>query len=128
SSRLFDEMLKLLTCGHAMSAVQQLRSHGLHHGLLPLLDVILEQPQGEHFIELALERTDSRVRSGKSISPGFLFAALLWQQVGERWQVYRNDGLPTVPALVDAIDSVLEEQTDKLAIQRRFVADMREIW
>lgn len=26
------------------------------------------------------------------------------------------------------MDSVLDEQTEKLAIQRRFVADMREIW
>ncbi|MBL8399359.1 MAG: polynucleotide adenylyltransferase PcnB, partial [Candidatus Accumulibacter sp.] len=38
-SRLFDEMLKLLTSGHAVRCVTQLREEGLHHGLLPLLDV-----------------------------------------------------------------------------------------
>lgn len=69
ASRLFDEMLKLLTCGHAMDCLRQLRADGLHHGLLPLLDVVLEQPGGEHFVELALERTDARVRAGKTISP-----------------------------------------------------------
>ncbi|MBV7481549.1 polynucleotide adenylyltransferase PcnB [Bordetella sp. BOR01] len=128
ASRLFDEMLKLLTCGHAMDCLRQLRADGLHHGMLPLLDVVLEQPGGEHFVELALERTDSRVRAGKSISPSFLFAALLWQQVESRWKQFRAEGEHSVPALVRAADSVLDEQTEKLAIQRRFSSDMREIW
>ncbi len=128
ASRLFDEMLKLLTCGHAMACLRQLRQLGLHHGLLPLLDVIFEQPGGERFVELALERTDHRVRAGKSVSPSFLFAALLWHQVHDRWQTLRTEGEPTIPALSNAVDSVLAEQTEKLAIQRRFVADMREIW
>ncbi len=127
-SRLFDEMLKLLTCGHAMACLRQLRELNLHHGLLPLLDVIFEEPEGERFIELALERTDHRVRAGKSVSPSFLFASLLWHQVNDRWQAYRAEGEPVVPALSNAIDSVLAEQTEKLAIQRRFLADMREIW
>ena len=80
-SRLFDEMLKLLTSGHALKCVTQLREQGLHHGLLPLLDVILEQPLGERFVTLALASTDRRVHEGKPISPGFLFATLLWHQV-----------------------------------------------
>jgi len=128
ASRLFDEMLKLLTCGHAMDCLRQLRAEGLHQGLLPLLDVVLEQPRGRHFVELALERTDARARSGKSISPSFLFAALLWQQVESRWQQLCKHGEHPMPALSMAADSVLDEQTGKLAIQRRFTADMREIW
>ncbi len=128
ASRLFDEMLKLLTCGHAMDCLRQLRADGLHHGLLPLLDVVLEQPGGEHFVELALERTDARVRAGKTISPSFLFAALLWQQVEARWKELRGRGEHNIPSLVQAADSVLDEQTEKLAIQRRFSSDMREIW
>ncbi len=128
ASRLFDEMLKLLTCGHAMDCLRQLRNDGLHHGLLPLLDVVLEQPGGENFVELALERTDARVRAGKTISPSFLFAALLWQLVDVRWKQLRAQGEHNIPALVQAADSVLDEQTEKLAIQRRFSSDMREIW
>lgn len=128
ASRLFDEMLKLLTCGQAMTCLRQLRLHGLHHGVLPLLDVVLEQPGGESFVELALERTDARVRAGKSVSPSFLFAALLWQQVRVRWEAILKRGEAPIQALAEAVDSVLEEQTDKLAIQRRFVTDMRDIW
>ena len=55
-----------------------LRREGLHHGLLPLLDVILEQPDGERFIMLALRTTDERIERDKPVSPAFLFAALLW--------------------------------------------------
>jgi poly(A) polymerase len=127
-ARLFDEMLKLLTSGHSVACIMRLRAEGLHHGLLPLLDVILEQPSGERFVLLALSRTDERVRAGKHIAPGFLFATLLWHEVLKRWNERQAAGEHRIPALDAAIDDVLERQTEKLAIQRRYTADMREIW
>ena len=57
-ARVFDEMMKLLLSGFAAEGVRRLRKEGLHHGLLPLLDVILEQPLGERFVMRALENTD----------------------------------------------------------------------
>jgi poly(A) polymerase len=128
AARLFDEMLKLLTSGHAVACIERLRAEGLHHGLLPLLDVILEQPKGERFVMLALSRTDERVRAGKHIAPGFLFATLLWHEVLTQWNARVAAGEHRIPALDAAIDQVFEMQTEKLAIQRRFTADMREIW
>jgi poly(A) polymerase len=128
AARLFDEMLKLLLSGHALACLQRLRAEGLHHGLLPLLDVVLEQPHGEKFVSLALTSTDDRVRAGKPVSPGFLFAALLWQQVQDRWNKHTAGGEYPIPALHRAMDEVLDTQTEKLAIQKRFVADMKEIW
>jgi poly(A) polymerase len=128
AARLFDEMLKLLTSGHAVACITRLRAEGLHHGLLPLLDVILEQPAGERFVMLALSRTDERVRAGKTVSPGFLFATLLWHHALVNWNARVAKGEHRIPALEKAIDETLDAQTEKLAIQRRFVADMREIW
>lgn len=128
ASRLFDETLKLLTCGHAMDCLRQLQSVGLHKGLLPLMDVIFQEEGGEQFVELALARTDARVRSGKTISPSFLFAALLWKLVNKRWQAICAGGEHPAQALLLAADSVVEEQTRKLSIQKRYQADMREIW
>ncbi|SIT79297.1 MULTISPECIES: polynucleotide adenylyltransferase PcnB [Mycetohabitans] len=128
AARLFDEMLKLLLSGHALGCLKQLRALGLHHGLLPLLDVALEQPGGERFITLALTHTDERVRLGKPVSPGFLFASLLWREMQLRWQQYEAGGEHSIPALHRAMDDVLDQQTEKLAIQRRYTADMREIW
>ncbi|HEY5633626.1 MAG TPA: polynucleotide adenylyltransferase PcnB, partial [Burkholderiaceae bacterium] len=128
SARVFDEMIKLLQSGHSLESLHQLRGAGLHHGLLPLLDVILEQPDGERFIHAALTSTDLRVADGRPISPGFLFATLLWQQVRVRWNKRVEAGENSIPALHAAIDSTLDDQGEKLSIQKRIVADMREIW
>ncbi|MSQ55875.1 MAG: polynucleotide adenylyltransferase PcnB [Betaproteobacteria bacterium] len=127
-SRVFEEMLKLLLSGHAATSVRHLRDEGLHHGLLPLLDVILEQPLGERFVMLALEQTDERVRTDKGVSPAFLFAALLWHEVLAAARTAESKGQKRIPALYTAMDSVLDIQTDKLAIPRRFTAIMKDIW
>jgi poly(A) polymerase len=128
AARVFDEMLKLLLSGHALACLQQLRGEGLHHGLLPLLDVVLEQPLGEKFVTLALAGTDERVQKGKPVSPGFLFAALLWHHVLEKWNAYKAAGEYPIPALHLAADDVLNTQTESLALQRRIATDMRDIW
>lgn len=127
-SRLFDEMLKLLLSGHALSCVVDLRARGLHHGLLPMLDVILEQPLGERFITIALRDTDERVRQNKPVSPGFLFAILLWHEVLSSWNSFQASGEKPLPALFKAMDEILSIQHKKLAIPRRFDAVIQEIW
>ena len=127
-ARLFDEMLKLLTSGHAVNCITRLRDEGLHHGLLPLLDVILEQPLGEKFVMLALANTDDRVRAGKGISPGFLFATLLWHEVLAHWEKLKAAGETKIPALYQAMDMVLDVQGEKLAITRRIAGDIKDIW
>jgi poly(A) polymerase len=127
-ARLFDEMLKLLMSGHAVETVKRLRKEGLHHGLLPLLDVILEQPLGERFVMLALTNTDKRIRADKGVSPAFLFATLLWHEVLAAWKVVEKDGVPPIPALFRAMDQVLQAQAEKLAIPRRYGGDMKDIW
>ena len=127
-ARLFDEMLKLLFSGHAVKCLKQLREEGLHHGLLPMLDVILEQPLGERFVWLSLENTDERVRNGRPVSPGFLFATLLWHEVLVNWEARKNAGEHVYPALFAAMDEVLDQQAEKLAITRRIAGDIKDIW
>ncbi len=127
-SRLFDEALKLLLSGHALRAVHQLRAVGLHHGMLPLLDTILDDAQGERFISAALRSTDERIHTDRAASPGFLFASLLWPQVQRRWQAIRDTGEKPIPALFAAMDEVLEAQRERLAIPRRFDGFIKETW
>jgi poly(A) polymerase len=127
-ARVFDEMEKLLLSGHAVESLKSLRRHGLHHGMLPLLDVILEQPLGQRFIERSLASTDDRVRAGKPVSPGFLFATLLWHEVLASWNAAKAAGERPIPALFDAMDGVLEQQAQRLAIPRRFEAAIKETW
>ena len=126
--RLFEEMLKLLLSGHASACLRQLRNEGLHKGMLPLLDVILDQPLGERFVTLALAQTDERVLSDRPVSPAFLFAALLWHEVLAAWKAREKRGERRIPALEVAMDEVLDAQSGKLAITRRLTATMREVW
>jgi poly(A) polymerase len=128
AARLFDEMQKLLLSGHAAETLASLRAHGLHHGLLPLLDVILEQPGGQRFIDAALANTDARVREGRNVSPAFLFAMLLWHEVLAQWSAAKGRGERALPALFDAMDRVLGQQAEQIAIPRRFEATIKEIW
>ncbi len=127
-SRLFEEMLKLFLSGHAMESATALRKHGLHHGVLPLLDVVLEQPMGERFVSLALKNTDERVAQDKPLSPSFLFATLLWHEVLAAWQKYQNAGERPIPALFQAMHDVSDIQAEKLSIPKRYSATMKEIW
>ena len=127
-ARLFDEMQKLLLSGHAVETLKSLRAHGLSHGLLPLLDVILEQPLGSKFIDAALAGTDARVREDKGVSPAFLFATLLWHEVLVTWNAAKARGERPLPALFTAMDKVLDAQAVRIAIPRRFEATIKEIW
>jgi len=127
-ARLLDEMLKLLLSGHAVECVKKLRAMDLHHGLLPMLDVILEQPMGEKFVMLALKNTDQRISEEKSVSPAFLFAALLWHEVVASWKTRQDANERPVSALHEAIDEVLERQRAQLAIPHRYDTIMKEMW
>ena len=128
AARLFDEMQKLLLSGYASETLRSLREQGLHHGLLPMIDVILEQPGGQRFIEVALASTDARVREDKGVSPAFLFATLLWHEVLAKWNGAKERGAKPLPALFDAMDVVLDQQAKQIAIPRRFEATIKEIW
>ena len=127
-ARLLDEVLKMLLSGHSVECIQQLRKMNLHHGLLPLLDVILEQPMGEKFVMLALRSTDERLGQDKPVSPAFLFAALLWHEVLAAWKLRVQQGERPVGAMHAAMDEVLARQKAQLAIPHRQDAVMKEIW
>jgi poly(A) polymerase len=132
SARLFDEILKLLMSGYSWASIQGLKDAGLHHGLLPLLDHILDQSadskEANDFVRIALANTDQRIQSGKSVSAGFLFATLLWPDLLSNWKKNIAKGIANIPALHDAMDETIASQSSGMVIQRRFESDMREIW
>jgi len=125
---MFDEMLKLLFSGHSVECVKRLRDDGLHHGLLPLLDVISGAAAGEKFVMLSLASTDARVKAGKSLSPGYLFATLLWHEVLASWEARKVRGEVRFRPCMKRWTKLLNVQGEKLAITRRVVGDIKDIW
>ncbi len=127
-ARLFEEILKLLLSGNAVECIRVLRELDLHHGLLPLLDRALDDPEAGPFAMAALRATDERLEKGKPVSPAFLLAALLWGQVERNWKKFEDKGHPSIPALHEAMHEALDVQRDSLAIPKRFDATMKELW
>jgi len=127
-ARLFEEILKLLLSGNAVECVRVLRELNLHHGLLPLLDTSLDDPETGPFAMAALRATDERLAADKPVSPAFLLAALLWGRVEKSLKKYEERGEPSIPALHSAMHEALDAQRDSLAIPRRFDATMKELW
>src|SRR5690606_35494703 len=101
-ARVFEEILKLLACGQAMDALRRLRDAGIGPDALPLVGLVFGDPALEHLTDIALSRTDARVRAGKSISPGCLFASLLWVPVRERQAQLGELGARSLESLMQA--------------------------
>lgn len=127
-SRLFDETVKLLTCGHAVDALKYLRQYRLQPYTIPFLDEVLQLDKAEQLIHLLLQRTDERLRTGKTVSPSFLFASLMWPLIAKSYQSYKQS-FASIPAMEQAIQEVLAQHTYRdVHAQRRLISDMRDMW
>ncbi len=130
-ARLFDESLKLLLGGHARASFKVLEKLGLLGAILPATAAALATPAGaalRPLLDAALDQTDQRVRDGRSVSPAFLFAALLWPAAWPRFLALREQQHEVQVAWGIAADEVLVEQVRRAALPRRFSMPMLEIW
>lgn len=132
ASRMFDEMIKLLQTGHSLASLEELRKQGLHKGVFPLLDAVLDdahQHDGrEKFIQQALADTDRRVGEGKPVAPSFMLACMLWHDVLRHWEAQRAQGEPLIQALQMAIDQTFDQRVGDISGRGKLAADMRDIW
>ena len=132
ASRTFDEMIKLLQTGHALASIEELKKQGLHRGVFPVIDVVLDEAHRhdgrERFVQLALADTDRRVGEGKPVAPSFMLACMLWHDVLAGWSKLKAQGEPSVPALQQAVDTVFDARIGDISGRGKLAADMREIW
>jgi poly(A) polymerase len=130
-ARLFDESLKLLLAGNGLKSFRALEQSGLLADVFPLTARALAFRGGEQYralIEAGLAGTDARIAEGKSVTPAFLFAILLWGAV--RAQVEREiaRGTDVNLAWQRVSHHVIAEQAKHVAIPRRFGMIMQEMW
>ncbi len=132
ASRTFDEMIKLLQTGHALASIEELKKQGLHRGVFPVIDVVLDEAHRhdgrEKFVTLALADTDRRVGEGKPVAPSFMLACMLWHDVLSGWSKLKAQGEPSFPALQQAVDTVFDARIGDISGRGKLAADMREIW
>jgi len=130
-ARMFDEVIKLFHSGAAGRVFELLREYGLLKYLVPALaEWLLEEPDESmlDFIDQALANTDSRVNTGQPVSPGFIFAALLWPVVHAEATRVQPDRQKMIPALAQVGETVMKRQVRHISIPRRFSQMARDIW
>ena len=131
AARLFDEVLKLYLSGNAAVTNELLGHYGVFDYLFPETGKLLHS-EVDNFprtlITKALANTDTRINIGKPVTPAFLFAALLWEPLRQRWQHYQNKNLPPIPAIQAAATDVISEQVKRIAVPKRFTIVTRDIW
>ena len=130
TARLFDETIKLMAGGHAVKTFELLRRYRpgmyLFAPTLRALEKISGPPS--KLVDLALENTDSRLAAGKSVTPAFLFAALLWPVLQLRLQSLQSNEANQHQLFQQAAQEVLMEQIQYTAVPKRFTIATKEIW
>ena len=131
-ARLFEEVLKLFLNGKAEANFLMLRKYGLFNALFPSLNKILDKnPNGfEHaFILQMFQNTDKRINADKKITPAFIFAALLWfPLLACTKKLQAQDQLSEYEAFAQAMNKVLSENAQHVAVPKRFTLGARDIW
>ncbi|WP_233510876.1 polynucleotide adenylyltransferase PcnB [Dyella psychrodurans] len=129
-ARLFDESLKLFLTGHGLKSFRMLEQCGLLKFMFPATARALKRGDEalRELIEHGLENTDARISEGKSVTPAFLFAVLLWGEVRDLAYTWTTHGKDAGEAWSRAAAHVVDEQCRRVAIPRRFTITMEEIW
>ncbi len=130
AARLFEEVLKLFMGGHGEVVYEMLRDYELFGRLFPGTASALEDaPETSlRLLSQGLRNTDQRILYGKPVTPGFLFAVLLWEPVRQLAARREAEGDDRAVAVQRASAEVLAAQTRRVSIPRRFSTMSREIW
>lgn len=131
-ARLFEESLKLFLNGKAYENFVMLRQYGLFKALFPALDNILNKnPNGyeQAFIEQMFHNTDDRINADKKVTPAFIFAALLWfPLLKTSKKLQQQEQLSEYDSFAQAMNKVLSESSQHVAVPKRFTLGARDIW
>ena len=129
-ARLFDESLKMFLAGNGLKSFHLLEQSGLLKFMFPATARALKRGDKalRALVEPGLANTDERVAEGKSVTPAFLFAVLLWGEVRDLAHTWMTKGMESTAAWDRASAQVVGEQCQRVAIPRRFTLTMEEIW
>ncbi len=128
-ARLFEEVLKLFLSGAATATFHLLREYDLLVQLFPGADAAIKSGDelGAALIERSMINTDKRIRAEKTVTPAFIYAALLWPALQQEEKRLATS-MPPQAAYLEACQIVVSQQLARTSIPKRFLIPMREIW
>lgn len=131
AARLYDEVLKMFLSGYGVQTFEMLRHYGLFAILFPATDRCLSTEDHDFprlFLIRALENSDNRYAEGKSVTPYFLLAALLWEPLQLAVNKRIAHGENETIAYQNAANDVLNKQIKITALPRHITQAMRDVW
>jgi len=124
NARMFDEFCKIFLTKHALNNFNKLDSFGVLRYLVNS-DDYSENSFGLRFQHAALINTDNRLKASKSVTPGFLIAALLWPRL---INASKEKGVLNLRKFFRSMDRIIREQQTLTAVPRKFHGYIKDIW
>ena len=124
NARMFDEFCKIFLTKKALTNFNKLDSFGILKYLINT-DNHVENSFGLKFQHAALINTDNRLKASKSVTPGFLIAALLWPRLID---ASKEKGSLNLRKFFKNMDRIIREQQVLTAVPRKFHGYIKDIW
>jgi len=132
--RLAEEINKLFFSGFAVRSYEMLTHYALWQHLFPAADKSLNindetlSQQRKNFMLSVMQNTDFRIKDEKPVMPAFLLSAILWFPLRDQIEIMKKQGMTPLLALEQAMGIVLNQQRTIIAIPKRLMMIIREIW
>ena len=124
NARMFDEFCKIFLTKKALNNFNKLDSLRVLKYLINT-DNYVENSFGLRFQHAALINTDNRLKASKSVTPGFLIAALLWPKLID---ASKDKGSLNLRKFFRSMDRIIREQQVLTAVPRKFHGYIKDIW
>ena len=124
NARMFDEFCKIFLTKKAFNNFNKLNSFRVLKYLINTDDYV-ENSFGLRFQHAALVNTDNRLKASKSVTPGFLIAALLWPRLID---ISKEKGSLNLRKFFRSMDRIIREQQVLTAVPRKFHGYIKDIW
>ncbi len=114
-----------------MQTFELLRHYGLFGILFPATEHCLQTLDHDFprlFLIRALENSDKRFADGKTLTPYFLLAAILWEPLQQTAQKHIAHGENETMAYQNAANEILSRQIKIIAMPRHITQAMRDVW
>ena len=124
NARMFDEFCKIFLTKKALNNFNKLDSFGVLKYLINTENYI-ENSFSLRLQHAALINTDNRLKASKSVTPGFLVAALLWPRLID---ASKEKGSLNLRKFFRSMDRIIKEQQILTAVPRKFHGYIKDIW
>ena len=124
NARMFDEFCKIFLTKKALDNFNKLDAFGVLKYLINT-DGYDDDSFGLRFQHAALINTDNRLKASKSVTPGFLIAALLWPRLID---ASKEKGSLNLRKFFRSMDRIIREQQVLTAVPRKFHGYIKDIW